>query len=157
MRQQSFLWANDLSTYDAIVEWSGNIPLISSMYGNHISLFTLLMAISMLISTIMTSANQPQNNSMPGMKYMMYLMPVMMIFWFNKYSSGLSYYYFVITSYSIHYTKLYELRQAAAHGAQPRVRVPSSTAPITTFARRNLHRTAPLRDALLLDAASASG
>lgn len=95
LRQQSFLWANDLSTYDAIVEWSGNIPLLSSMYGNHISLFTLLMAISMLISTIMTSANQPQNNSLPGMKYMMYLMPVMMIFWFNKYSSGLSYYYFL--------------------------------------------------------------
>jgi YidC/Oxa1 family membrane protein insertase len=53
------------------------------------------MAISMLISTWMTSANQPQTNSMPGMKLMMYLMPVMMIFWFNKYSSGLSYYYFL--------------------------------------------------------------
>ncbi len=95
LRQESFLWANDLSTYDAIFEWTGNIPLLSSIYGNHISLFTLLMAISMMISTIMTSASQPQNNSMPGMKYMMYLMPVMMIFWFNKYSSGLSYYYFL--------------------------------------------------------------
>ncbi len=95
LRQQSFLWANDLSTYDAIVEWSGNIPLISSFYGNHISLFTLLMAASMLISTRMTSANQPTNNNMPGMKYMMYFMPIMMIFWFNKYSSGLSYYYFL--------------------------------------------------------------
>jgi YidC/Oxa1 family membrane protein insertase len=95
LRQQSFLWANDLSSYDAIVEWSGNIPLLSSIYGNHISLFTLLMAVSMLISTIMTSANQPTNNSMPGMKTMMYLMPIMMIFWFNKYSSGLSYYYFL--------------------------------------------------------------
>jgi len=95
LRQESFLWADDLSTYDAIFEWSGNIPLLSSIYGNHISLFTLLMAISMLISTWMTSANQPTNNSMPGMKTMMYLMPVMMIFWFNKYSSGLSYYYFL--------------------------------------------------------------
>lgn len=93
LRQQSFLWANDLSTYDSIASWSTNIPLISAYYGNHVSLFTLLMAVSMLISTIMTSASQPQNNSMPGMKYMMYLMPVMMIFWFNKYSSGLSYYY----------------------------------------------------------------
>lgn len=95
LRQQSFLWANDLSSYDAIVEWSGNIPLLSDIYGNHISLFTLLMAISMLISTWMTSASQPQTTSMPGMKLMMYLMPVMMIFWFNKYSSGLSYYYFL--------------------------------------------------------------
>ncbi len=93
LRQQSFLWATDLSTFDSIVEWSGNIPLISNFYGNHISLFTLLMAASMLISTRMTSANQPTNNNMPGMKYMMYLMPVMMIFWFNKYSAGLSYYY----------------------------------------------------------------
>jgi YidC/Oxa1 family membrane protein insertase len=95
LRQESFLWANDLSTYDAIVEWSGNIPILSSIYGNHISLFTLLMAASMLISTIMTSSNQPSTASMPGMKVMMYLMPVMMIFWFNKYSSGLSYYYFL--------------------------------------------------------------
>ncbi|PLX09078.1 MAG: membrane protein insertase YidC [Marinilabiliales bacterium] len=95
LRQQSFLWANDLSSYDAIVEWSGNIPLITKFYGNHISLFTLLMAASMLISTRMTSANQQTNNNMPGMKQMMYIMPVMMIFWFNKYSSGLSYYYFL--------------------------------------------------------------
>jgi YidC/Oxa1 family membrane protein insertase len=95
LRQESFLWANDLSSYDAIVEWSAHIPLLSDIYGNHISLFTLLMAISMLISTWMTSANQPQTSSMPGMKLMMYLMPVMMIFWFNKYSSGLSYYYFL--------------------------------------------------------------
>jgi YidC/Oxa1 family membrane protein insertase len=95
LRQESFLWANDLSTYDAIVEWSANIPLLSSFYGNHISLFTLLMAISMLISTKMTSASQPTNANIPGMKAMMYIMPVMMIFWFNKYSSGLSYYYFL--------------------------------------------------------------
>jgi YidC/Oxa1 family membrane protein insertase len=60
LRQESFLWANDLSSYDAIVEWSTHIPLLSDIYGNHISLFTLLMAISMLISTWMTSANQPQ-------------------------------------------------------------------------------------------------
>jgi len=95
LRQESFLWANDLSTYDAIVEWSAQIPLLSNFYGNHISLFTLLMAISMLVSTKMTSSNQPTNSNMPGMKTMMYIMPVMMIFWFNKYSSGLSYYYFL--------------------------------------------------------------
>jgi len=95
LRQQSFLWANDLSSYDAIVEWSTHIPIISTFYGNHISLFTLLMAASMLVSTWITSRNQPQNNSMPGMKFIMYFMPVMMIIWFNKYSSGLSYYYFL--------------------------------------------------------------
>lgn len=95
LRQQSFLWANDLSSYDAIIEWTGNIPLITKFYGNHVSLFTLLMAASMMISTRMTSANQPTNNNMPGMKQMMYIMPIMMIFWFNKYSSGLSYYYFL--------------------------------------------------------------
>lgn len=93
LRQESFLWATDLSSFDAIVEWSGNIPLISQYYGNHVSLFTLLMAASMLVSTRLTSANQPTNANMPGMKYMMYLMPFMMIFWFNKYSSGLSFYY----------------------------------------------------------------
>lgn len=95
LRQESFLWANDLSTYDAIVEWNTYIPILTNLYGNHISLFTLLMAISMLISTWMTSSNQPTNSNMPGMKTMMYIMPVMMIFWFNKYSSGLSYYYFL--------------------------------------------------------------
>jgi YidC/Oxa1 family membrane protein insertase len=95
LRQESFLWANDLSTYDAIVEWSGNIPILSSIYGNHISLFTLLMAGSMFISTRLTSSNQPTSVNMPGMKIMLYMMPVMMIFWFNKYSSGLSYYYFL--------------------------------------------------------------
>ncbi|MDD2634733.1 MAG: membrane protein insertase YidC [Bacteroidales bacterium] len=95
LRQESFLWANDLSSFDAIVEWSVQIPLLSNFYGNHISLFTLLMAGSMIISTRMTSANQPTNNNMPGMKTMMYIMPFMMIFIFNKYSAGLSYYYFL--------------------------------------------------------------
>lgn len=101
LRQESFLWANDLSTYDAIVEWSVQIPLLSNFYGNHISLFTLLMAASMLISTRMTSANQPTNSNMPGMKTMMYIMPFMMIFWFNKYSAGLSYYYFLANVFTI--------------------------------------------------------
>lgn len=95
LRQKSFLWANDLSTYDAIVEWSTNIPILSGLYGNHISLFTLLMAASMIISTKMTSSSQPTSSNMPGMKMMMYLMPLFMVLWFNKYSSGLSYYYFL--------------------------------------------------------------
>jgi YidC/Oxa1 family membrane protein insertase len=78
LRQESFLWANDLSTYDAIIEWDTYIPILTNIYGNHISLFTLLMAISMLISTWMTSSNQPSNSNMPGMKTMMYIMPFMM-------------------------------------------------------------------------------
>jgi len=95
LRQQSFLWAKDLSSYDSIISWSGNIPILTSLYGNHVSLFTLLMAVAILISTLMNGSQLQNNNSpqMAGMKYMMYLMPIMMIFWFNNYSAGLSYYY----------------------------------------------------------------
>ncbi len=96
LRQKAFLWANDLSSYDSIVSWTADIPLVTSMYGNHVSLFTLLMAISLVISTkINGSQMQSSNSQMPGMQTMMYLMPVMMLIWFNKYSSGLSYYYFL--------------------------------------------------------------
>ena len=95
LRQQSFLWASDLSSYDAIVTWDKYIPLLSDFYGNHISLFTLLMTVSTLIYTWMNSQMQATNQQIPGMKIMMYGMPVMLLFWFNSYSSGLSYYYFV--------------------------------------------------------------
>ncbi len=96
LRQQPFLWATDLSSYDAIVTWTTHIPLISDFYGNHVSLFTLLMAVSMIFSTKLNSSQmQGANAQMPGMKTMMYMMPVMMLFWFNKYSAGLSYYYFL--------------------------------------------------------------
>lgn len=92
LRQQSFLWAKDLSSYDSIVDLPFTIP----MYGDHISLFTLLMAVSMILTTKLnmqqTDTGQQQ---MPGMKMMMYLMPVMMLLWFNSYASGLSFYYFV--------------------------------------------------------------
>ncbi len=94
LRQQKFLWATDLSTYDSIASWTTHIPLISNIYGNHISLFTLLMAISMLVSQLMNrSQMQGSGAQMPGMNFMLYMMPVMMMFWFNNYSSGLSYYY----------------------------------------------------------------
>lgn len=95
LRQQSFLWATDLSSYDSIVSWDKYIPLLSDFYGNHISLFTLLMTISTLIYTWMNSQMQATNQQIPGMKIMMYGMPIMLLFWFNSYSSGLSYYYFV--------------------------------------------------------------
>ena len=95
LRQQSFLWATDLSSYDAIVTWTTNIPIITQFYGNHVSLFTLLMAVSMVFSTKLNGSQMQGNSSMPGMQSMMYLMPVMMLFWFNNYSAGLSYYYFL--------------------------------------------------------------
>ncbi len=93
LRQQSFLWATDLSSYDAIVSWTTNIPLISQFYGNHISLFTLLMTISTIFYTRINNQMMASNQQMPGMKTMMYLMPIMFLGIFNNYASGLSYYY----------------------------------------------------------------
>lgn len=99
LRQQPFLWADDLSSYDVIYQFNTYIPL----YGDHISLFTLLMAAATLIYTIYNSGNttMPQQPGMPNMKIIMYLMPIMMIFFFNNYSSALSYYYFISTLSSI--------------------------------------------------------
>ena len=94
LRGESFLWAKDLSAPDAIISWHTNIPFISSTFGNHVSLFCLLMTITNIIYTRVTM--QTQNSSgMPGMKWMMYLMPVMFLFIFNNYAAGLSYYYFL--------------------------------------------------------------
>ncbi len=103
LRQQGFLWAEDLSSYDEILRWSAEVPILSSIYGNHVSLFTLLMAVTTLIYTHYNSANmqQPTQPGMPNMKVIMYFFPVMMIFFFNSYSSGLSYYYFISTLASI--------------------------------------------------------
>jgi YidC/Oxa1 family membrane protein insertase len=90
LRQKSFLWANDLSTYDSIYTFPNNFSV--PMYGDHISLFTILMALSSLLYTLYNS----QSTGLSGqMKYIMYLMPVMLLVWFNSYSSGLSYYYFL--------------------------------------------------------------
>ena len=92
LRQQPFLWAKDLSSYDSI--WTFPDGFSIPFYGDHVSLFALLMTISSILYTRvnnqMMSGTQQQ---MPGMKTMMYLMPVMFLFWFNDYSSGLSYYY----------------------------------------------------------------
>jgi len=99
LRQQSFLWASDLSAYDSIFSWTTYIPIITPYFGNHVSLFCLLMTITSILSTKLNMATQPTNDQMGGnmMKWMMYLMPVMFMFWFNNYASGLSYYYFVST------------------------------------------------------------
>jgi len=94
LRQQAFLWATDLSSYDSIWTFPNNFSI--PFYGDHVSLFALLMTLSSVLYThvnsqMMTGTQQ----QMPGMKTMMYLMPIMFLFWFNDYSSGLSYYYFL--------------------------------------------------------------
>lgn len=91
LRQQPFLWATDLSTYDSIFDLPFNIPF----YGDHVSLFTLLMTITTLIYTKMNSDMQASNPQMAQMKWVMYLMPIMFLGFFNSYASGLSYYYFL--------------------------------------------------------------
>lgn len=103
LRGESFLWAKDLSAYDAIFSWDVYIPLITPYFGNHISLFTLLMTVATLVSTKLNMANTatPDQPGAGMMKWMMYLMPVMFMFIFNNYASGLSYYYFVSTLISI--------------------------------------------------------
>ena len=92
LRQQSFLWAPDLSAYDDILHWNFNIPFL----GDHLSLFCLLFSVTNILNTWYTMKQQDTGQQqMPGMKIMMYLMPVMFIFIFNNYSSGLNYYYFI--------------------------------------------------------------
>jgi YidC/Oxa1 family membrane protein insertase len=103
LRQKPFLWTDDLSSYDSIL----NLPFEIPFYGDHVSLFTLLMAVSMIFSTkISSSQMQGANAQMPGMKTMMYMMPVMMLLWFNNYSSGLSYYYFLTNIFTVGQTLL---------------------------------------------------
>lgn len=89
LRGQSFLWAHDLSAPDFIC----TLPFTIPFYGNQVSLFCLLMTIANVVYTTFTMQNQPGGQSMPGMKWMMYLMPVMFLFFFNDYASALSYYY----------------------------------------------------------------
>ncbi len=101
LRQQPFLWATDLSSYDAIIHWSQEIPLI----GNHISLFTILMAISSIVVTKITSQSQPSAGGddmmAQQMKIMQYVMPIMLLFMFNKQPAALSYYYFLFNILTI--------------------------------------------------------
>ena len=91
LRQESFLWATDLSSYDSILDLPFTIPF----YGDHVSLFTLLMTISTVIYTRMNSQMTASSSQMPGMQTMMYMMPIMFLFIFNSYASALSYYYFL--------------------------------------------------------------
>lgn len=99
LRQQSFLWADDLSAYDDLIHWSTHIPLL----GNHLSLFCLLFSAATVINQIVMMKQQDTgaNPQMAAMKWMMYIMPVMFFFIFNEYASGLSYYYFISSLISI--------------------------------------------------------
>lgn len=94
LRQESFLWADDLSSYDSIYELGFSIPF----YGDHISLFTLLMTVSTLLYTRMNSSMA--SGQMAQMKWMMYLMPIMFLGFFNNYAAGLSYYYFLANMFT---------------------------------------------------------
>ncbi|MBQ5626451.1 MAG: membrane protein insertase YidC [Paludibacteraceae bacterium] len=91
LRGQSLFWADDLSTYDAILTWNRSIPI----FGTHLSLFCLIMTIVNIVYTHITMQSQSQGQEMKMMRWMMYLMPLMFLFFFNDYAAGLSYYYFV--------------------------------------------------------------
>jgi len=99
LRHEGFLWADDLSAYDSIYSLPFEIPF----YGDHVSLFTILMAVSMFFYTIYNTNQMPQQNQpgMPNMKVIMYIFPFMMLFFFNSFASGLSYYYFLANVFSI--------------------------------------------------------
>ena len=104
LRQQSFLWAKDLSAYDALISWDTPIWLL----GDHISIFCLLFCLTQIVNTYYTSKMQPSMGGSPEMeqqqkmmRWMMYLMPIMFFFIFNDYSAGLNFYYFVSTLMSV--------------------------------------------------------
>lgn len=129
LRQHPFLWAEDLSGYDSILDLGFNIP----MYGNHVSLFALLMAISMYLFSKMNMQQMPDTGSMPGMKGMqLYFMPIFMLVLCNNFSAGLSYYYMLsnfisigqnwaIRKYAVDEEKLYQQlkSKAESNSAKP--------------------------------------
>jgi len=103
LRGKSLLWADDLSTYDAVFHWGFNIPLL----GDHLSLFCLLMTICNIAYTYITMQSQATDPNMKFMKYMMYAMPLMFLFIFNDYAAGLSYYYLVSLFFTIFQTMIF--------------------------------------------------
>ena len=98
LRQEKFLWADDLSSYDSILDLPFSVPF---GYGDHVSLFTLLMAASTIIYSVINQKQMPTQQGMPSMKLMIYLFPIMMLFFLNNYSAGLSYYYLLANLISI--------------------------------------------------------
>ena len=126
LRGESFLWVQDLSAPDAIWSWDAQIPFITNYFGNHISLFCLLMTVTNIVYTKVSMSSS--GNQMPGMKWMMYLMPLMFLVFFNNYAAGLSYYYFlsllitIIETYSVRlFVKEDKVRaEMAAKAKQPK-------------------------------------
>ncbi|MEG0891742.1 MAG: membrane protein insertase YidC [Bacteroidales bacterium] len=128
LRQEGFLWANDLSTYDSILTLPFNIPL----YGDHVSLFAILMAISMYFYSKLNMDQMPSGPQMAGMKAMqLYFMPLFLLVLCNNFSSGLSYYYmlsniitigqtWIIRKYFVDEKKIYAQLQAKAASATPK-------------------------------------
>ncbi len=127
LRQQGFLWCHDLSAYDSILDFGFKIPL----YGDHMSLFALLMGISMWGYSKMTMSQQPSTQTMPGMEFMqVWLMPIMMVFICNNLSAGLSYYYLLsniitigqnwaIRKWFVDEEKIYENLKQKANSKEP--------------------------------------
>ena len=103
LRGQSLFWADDLSTYDAIITWNTPIPL----FGTHLSLFCLIMTVVNIVYTHITMQQQSGGQEMKMMRWMMYLMPLMFLFFFNDYAAGLSFYYFVSLLMTIIQTMLF--------------------------------------------------
>lgn len=102
LRQQSFLWAHDLSTFDSLISWNFDIPLIGKYLGNHISIFCLLMTVvNVFYTKYNMAATDTGQGQMAGMKYMPYFMSIMMFFVLNSYPAGLNYYYFLSTLITI--------------------------------------------------------
>ncbi|HQW86577.1 MAG TPA: membrane protein insertase YidC, partial [Flavobacteriales bacterium] len=97
LRQEPFLWADDLSSFDSILDLPFTIPF----YGDHVSLFTLLMAASTIVYSLINQQQMPQQQGMPSMKLMIWMFPIMMLFFMNSFSSGLSYYYLLANLISI--------------------------------------------------------
>ena len=103
LRGKSLLWAPDLSTYDAVLHWGFNVPLL----GDHLSLFCLLMTIVNIAYTYITMQSQATDPNMKFMKYMMYAMPLLFLFIINDYAAGLSYYYLVSLIFTIFQTMIF--------------------------------------------------
>lgn len=98
LRQEKFLWADDLSSYDSILDLPFTVPF---GYGDHVSLFTLLMAASTIVYSLINQKQMPTQQGMPSMKLLIWLFPIMMLFFLNNFSAGLSYYYLLANLISI--------------------------------------------------------
>jgi YidC/Oxa1 family membrane protein insertase len=124
LRQEKFLWATDLSTYDSILDLPFTIP----MYGDHVSLFTLLMTVTTMLSMKWNNQATAGSSQMPGMKTMMYIMPVMFMLILNNFSAGLTYYYFLANVITLGQNLVFKqfvdeekiLKKIAARKAKPK-------------------------------------